>query len=198
MHARRQADPHFSWEQLCADVAKTPESRRALRSYFAKKAIEDRAAENLRVLEDLFRLHVGEPCLVFAGSNAMARDVSRRFLIPCLLSHCRKRERAEVLRGLEEGVYPALVANQVLDEGVDLPAVKVAVVIGGSSSARQAQQRLGRILRRTGGIRAVLYEVVCRDTNEEGRSRQRRNSEAYAGTKHRRKPGGTAGESGRC
>lgn len=198
MHARRQADPHFSWEQLCADVAKTPESRRALRSYFAKKAIEDRAAEKLRVLEDLFRLHVGEPCLVFAGSNAMARDVSRRFLIPCLLNHCRKQERAEVLRGLEEGVYPALVANQVLDEGVDLPAVKVAVVIGGSSSARQAQQRLGRILRRSGGMRAVLYEVVCRDTNEEGRSRQRRNSEAYAGTKHRRKPGGTAGESGRC
>ncbi|MFO0819028.1 MAG: DEAD/DEAH box helicase family protein [Pirellulales bacterium] len=202
MAERRKTEPKFSWEDLCADVAKTPESRRALRAYFAKKAIEDRAEEKLRILEDLFRLHVGEPCLVFAGSNAMARDVSRRFLIPCLLNHCGKKERIEVLRGIETGVYPALVANQVLDEGVDLPAVKVAVVLGGSSSTRQAQQRLGRILRRERGLRATLYEVVCADTKEAERSRKRRSSDAYAGTKHRRKPpgggGGAQGEVGGC
>lgn len=202
MAERRKTDPHFSWEQLCADVARTPESRHALRSYFAKQAIEDRAAEKLRVLEDLFRLHVGEPCLVFAGSNAMARDVSRRFLIPCLLNHCRKAERIEVLRGLENGAYPALVANQVLDEGVDLPAVKVAIVLGGTSSARQAQQRLGRILRRSGNSRAVLYEVVCGQTHEAQRSRRRRDSEAFEGTRHRRRrgtsPGRSAGEEPRC
>ena len=190
MYERRKTEPDFDWEKLCADAAKTPESRRALRSYQAKKAIEDRAEEKLRILEDLFRLHVGEPCLIFAGSNAMARDVSRRFLIPCLLSHCRKQERAEVLRGIETGDYPALVANQVLDEGVDLPTVKVAVVLGGSSSTRQAQQRLGRVLRRSGNIRAVLYEIVCSDTNEEGRSRRRRKSEAFERTKNRRAPGG--------
>ena len=116
----------------------------AARRIGPRPAIEDRAAEKLRVLEDLFRLHAGSRTIVFAGSNAMAREVSRRFLIPCLLSHCRKKERLEVLRGLEEGGYPALVANQVLDEGVDLPAAKVAIVLGGKASTRQAKQRLGR------------------------------------------------------
>ena len=109
-----------------------------------------------------------------------------RFLIPCLLNHCKGSERQEVLRGFEEGRYPALVANRVLDEGVDLPEVKVAVVIGGTASSRQAKQRLGRVLRKAGNARATLYEVVCTDTNEESRSRRRRKSDAYEGTRHRR------------
>jgi superfamily II DNA or RNA helicase len=183
---RRQEDPHFTWENLCAESGSTPEARRALKAYHAKKSIEDRAEEKLRVLEDLFRLHAGDPCLIFAGSNAMARDVSRRFLIPCLLNHCGKKERLEVLQGLEAGTYHALVANQVLDEGVDLPAVKVAVVIGGTASSRQAKQRLGRILRKSGNARAVLYEIVSAGTNEERRSRQRRTSDAFGKTRHRR------------
>jgi superfamily II DNA or RNA helicase len=116
----------------------------------------------------------------------MAREISLRFLIPCLLNHCGKHERREVLEGLEDGSYPALVANQVLDEGVDLPLVNVAVVVGGSASSRQAKQRLGRILRKSGNRKAVLYEVVSSDTNENIRSRRRRSSDAYRGTRHRR------------
>jgi superfamily II DNA or RNA helicase len=180
---RRQDNPSYSWQDLCSETGKTPEARQAIRAYYAKKSIEDRAEEKVRVLEDLFRLHAGQACLVFAGSNAMARDVSRRFLIPCLLNHCGKKERLDVLQGLADGTYPALVANQVLDEGVDLPEVKVAVVIGGTASSRQAKQRLGRVLRKRGGARAVLYEIVCADTNEEKRSRLRRGSDAYQGTR---------------
>jgi superfamily II DNA or RNA helicase len=109
--ARRKGQPDFDWQDLCADAGISPEARRALRAFHAKTAIEDRAAEKLRVLEDLFRLHAGSRTIVFAGSNAMAREVSRRFLIPCLLSHCGKKERLEVLGGFEDGTYPALVAN---------------------------------------------------------------------------------------
>ena len=188
VHQRRREDPNFTWKDVCAETGTTPAARAALKAYRARQAIEDRAEEKLRVLEDLFRLHVGEPCLIFAGSNAMAREVSRRFLIPCLLSHCGKKERIDVLEGLSDGSYPALVANQVLDEGVDLPEVKVAIVIGGTSSSRQAKQRLGRILRRRGNLRARLYEIVCADTKDEQRSRDRRRSDAFGRTKHRRKP----------
>jgi superfamily II DNA or RNA helicase len=107
-------------------------------------------------------------------------------LVPCLLNHCGKRERREILSGFEQGVYAAIVANRVLDEGVDLPEAKVAIVIGGTASTRQARQRLGRVLRKCGHARAVLYEVVCVDTSEEGRSRKRRRNDAYARIRHRR------------
>ena len=182
---QRKTNRTYAWEDLCKDTGKDPAARHALKAYLAKKAVEDRAEEKLRVLEDLFRLHVGSTVIIFAGSNAMARDVSRRFLLPCLLNHCGKKERQDILDGLRDRTYPALVANQVLDEGVDLPEAKVAVVIGGQASTKQAKQRLGRILRKSGNQLATLYEVVCAETGEENRSRKRRRTDAYEGTRHR-------------
>ncbi|MFM7862779.1 MAG: helicase-related protein, partial [Planctomycetaceae bacterium] len=187
VYARRQENPGFTWEDVCSSSAASQEARQALKAFYAKKSIEDRAEEKLKTLEDLFRLHAGERCIVFAGSNAMARDVSLRFLVPCLLSHCGRKERLEILEGFAAGDYPVIVANQVLDEGIDVPAAKVAIVIGGLGSSRQARQRLGRVLRRRGDETAVLYEVVCAGTKDEERSRQRRRHESFRGV--RRKPG---------
>lgn len=183
---RRRTEKSYGWQDLCAESGKDPEARRAQKAFYFRKSIEDKASEKLRVLEDLFRLHAGERVIVFAGSNAMAIEVSRRFLAPTLLSHTRKKERLAVLEGFSSGLLPVLVANQVLDEGVDVPEAKVAVVIGGLASTRQAKQRLGRILRKKGDQRAVLYEVVTADTREEERSRTRRKSDAYERTVHRR------------
>ncbi len=176
---RRKYDPEYDWQTLCSESGRDPGARSAMQAFHAKCSIEDRAAEKLRIIEDLFRLHVGEPVIVFCGSNAMARDVSTRFLIPCLLSHCRKRERQEILDGLRDGRYPALVANRVLDEGVDLPEVNVAIVIGGGSGTRQAIQRLGRVLRKNAFGRACFYEIVTAGTRDEQRSRDRRRDDAF-------------------
>lgn len=180
---RRKKDPLYTWQNACADSARDPLARRALRAFRFKSAIEDRAEEKLRVLEDLFRLHPHERILIFAGSNTMAMDISRRFLLPVLLHYSRKDERQAMLAGLADGHFRALVANQVLDEGIDLPEVKIAIVVGGLASTRQAKQRLGRILRKSGSARAVLYEIVCIETREKERSKQRQQSDAYAGTR---------------
>ena len=184
--ARRKDLPGYRWRDLCKESGKDPQARHAQKAYYLKQSIEDRAAEKLRVLEDIFRLHYGQQILVFAGSNAMAIEVSKRFLAPTILSHTRKRERLAVLEGFAKGHFPVLVANRVLDEGVDVPEAKVAVVIGGQGSSRQAKQRLGRVLRRSGSARATLYEVVCENTKEVLRSRKRRRSDAYQRTIHRR------------
>jgi superfamily II DNA or RNA helicase len=186
MIQRKEEYPSFEWQDLMAETGKDPDARAAQQAFYFMKSIQERAVEKFRVLEDVFRLHMGTPIIIFTGSNVMARDISKRFLIPCLLNHCGKKERLEILDGFRDGVYPALVANRVLDEGVDLPEAKVAVVLGGFASIRQAIQRLGRILRKTGYKRGILYEVVCQDTSEVIRSRQRRRSDAYEGTRHRR------------
>ncbi len=184
--SRRKETPGYTWQDLCRETGKDPQARHAQKAYYLKKSVEDRAVEKLRVLEDIFRLHYGQQILVFAGSNAMAVEVSKRFLVPTILSHTRKRERLAVLEGFAKGQFTVLVANRVLDEGVDVPEAKVAVVIGGQASTRQATQRLGRVLRRSGSSRATLYEVVCEDTKEVERSRKRRQGDAYERTVHRR------------
>lgn len=180
---RRAENPKYRWEDVCKDAGRDPRARQALTAFHAKHAIETRAAEKFRVLEDLFRLHAHEQVLVFTGSNRMAMEVSCRFLIPMIINQIGKRERQAILEGFEARRFRAIVANQVLDEGIDVPAAKVAVVLGGFSSPRQAKQRLGRILRKTGQITAVLYEVVCQETREELKSRTRRRSDAFDGTR---------------
>ena len=184
--SRRQEQPGYGWRDLCKESGKDPQARHAQKAYYLKQSIENRAAEKLRVLEDIFRLHHGQQILVFAGSNAMAIEVSERFLVPTILSHTRKRERLAVLGDFAKGRFSVLVANRVLDEGVDVPEAKVAVVIGGQASTRQATQRLGRVLRRSGRTRATLYEVVCENTKDVERSRKRRRGDAYERTLHRR------------
>jgi len=182
---RRKELPGYTWRNLCAESGRDPQARSAQRAYYLKQSIENRAAEKLRVLEDIFRLHKGQQILVFAGSNTMAIEVSRRFLVPTILSHTRKRERLTVLEAFADARFTVLVANRVLDEGIDVPKAKVAVVIGGQGSTRQAKQRLGRVLRKSGSARATLYEVVCENTKEVIRSRKRRKSDAYQRTVHR-------------
>jgi superfamily II DNA or RNA helicase len=71
------------------------------------------------------------------------------------------------------------VTGQVLDEGVDIPAASVGIILAGTGSTRQHVQRLGRLLRRHGDKQALLLEVVTRGTVEEFTSERRRQHHAY-------------------
>ena len=63
----------------------------------------------------------------------------------------------------------------MLNEGVDVPEANVAVVLSGSGSVREHVQRLGRILRKKDGKRAILYELVTasneRDVHQRAEAR---------------------------
>jgi superfamily II DNA or RNA helicase len=177
--ARRREEPGFEWTEMARRSRGDPEAREILRRWRRKQAIVNRSSEKLRVLEDIFRLHPDEPCVVFTASNRMALDVSARFLIPAITAHSDKHERNRVLDGFASGRIRALAACQVLNEGWDAPAVKVGVVLGGDKGVREAVQRLGRLLRRSGDRTARLYEVVLQETPEVARASRRGRTDAY-------------------
>ena len=52
----------------------------------------------------------------------------------------------------------------------------------GSSGVREHVQRLGRILRQKPGKRAVLYELIAKDTGEQMVKERRRRHDAYKGS----------------
>jgi Helicase conserved C-terminal domain len=70
------------------------------------------------------------------------------------------RARAEVFDLFATGELQVLAAPRVLDEGVDVPAADVAVIIGASRSRRQIVQRMGRVLRRKADGRHARFVVV--------------------------------------
>jgi superfamily II DNA or RNA helicase len=183
--ARRRRDAAgraFDWAHDLAKRSRTdPEAKDILRSYHRKLALVHRSTEKLRVLEDILRLHPSEQCVVFTASNRMALDVSARFLIPALTSHSDKRERNAVLDRFAAGRYRGLAACQVLNEGWDAPAVKIGIVLGGEGGTREAVQRLGRLLRRSDGRPALMYEVVVEESPDVARARRRSGTDAYQG-----------------
>lgn len=61
----------------------------------------------------------------------------------------------------ESGELQGLVAIRCLDEGVDIPAIKTAVILASTSNHRQFIQRRGRILRpHPDKEQAVLYDTI--------------------------------------
>lgn len=170
----------FDWVRDLASRARTdPEAKAILRAWRRKLTLVNRSAEKLRVLEDILRLHSGDQVVIFTASNRMALEVSARFLIPALTAHSDKRERNRVLDLFGRGELRALAACEVLNEGWDAPALKVGVVLGGEKGLREAVQRLGRLLRKTGDRAARLYEVVVQESPDVARTRRRERADAY-------------------
>jgi superfamily II DNA or RNA helicase len=128
----------------------------------------------LSALEKLLRENIHEQILVFTESNDTVYEISRRDLIPALTHETKAAERKRLLEAFRQRDYHAIVTSKVLNEGVDVPEAKIAIVLGGTSSAREYIQRLGRVLRKTGSREAVLYEVIARDTVDAGRAQRRR------------------------
>ena len=70
-------------------------------------------------------------------------------------------ERENLRRKFESGELQGLVAIRCLDEGIDIPAIKTAVILASSSNPRQFIQRRGRILRpHPGKKQATLYDAI--------------------------------------
>ena len=167
------------WAQFVMRSARSPEGRRAMAAFRRQRELALCAPAKLDFVEHLLTRHRHERALLFTQDNATCYAVSRRFLIPAITHQTKIKERSELLAGLADGRYGALVTSKVLNEGVDIPEAAVAIVISGSGSVREHVQRLGRILRQKDGKQAILYELVTGGTGEEFTSERRREHVAY-------------------
>ena len=61
------------------------------------------------------------------------------------------KERMDILDKLERGLLKAVIALQILDEGVDIPPLKNAIILSSTGNPRQFIQRRGRVLRKWDG-----------------------------------------------
>ena len=61
----------------------------------------------------------------------------------------------------EPKAYKVLVAMKCLDEGVDVPSIRIAFIMASTSNPRQYIQRRGRLLRRyPGKDKAIIYDFI--------------------------------------
>jgi superfamily II DNA or RNA helicase len=71
-------------------------------------------------------------------------------------------EREYLLHNFDKGIYNILVAIKCLDEGVDVPSTRNAILMCSSGNPKEYIQRRGRVLRRfPGKNKAVIYDFTA-------------------------------------
>jgi hypothetical protein len=85
--------------------------------------------------------------LLFTQDNATAFEISRRFLLPIITHETRVRERSEILAGLADGSYGAVVTSKVLNEASTSRRRASRSSCRAARPVREHVQRLGRVLR---------------------------------------------------
>jgi superfamily II DNA or RNA helicase len=161
-----EAAPGASWSDFVVSASKSDTGRRALAAWRRSRMIVRYPAEKRRVVNDLILRHRDARILVFAADNTTAYAVAREHLVQPITCDIGAAERSRALDRFAKGELRILVSARVLNEGIDVPAADVAIVVGGSQGSREYVQRVGRVLRPSEGKEAVVYDLVCRGTFE--------------------------------
>jgi superfamily II DNA or RNA helicase len=70
-------------------------------------------------------------------------------------------ERQFLLKQFTDTIYQVLIAMRCLDEGVDIPSARMAILMASSGNPREHIQRIGRVLRNyPGKDNAIIYDII--------------------------------------
>ena len=173
-HHYQDLVPGGSWSDFMRWAARTLQGREAVAAWHrARKVLALTQAKN-EMLAALLRRHRDSRVLVFTPDKDSAYRISREHLIMPITADIQRREREEMLGAFREGGIRALVSARVLNEGFDVPAAEVGIIVGGALGEREHTQRVGRLLRPADGKRAVIYELVSRGTIEVAQAKRRK------------------------
>ena len=164
--------PEDFQQKLIFMSARDPEARAAMLAWREARNIAMNAPAKYAEIEQLLHRHADDKVLLFSEYNAVVDELSRRFCIPSITYKTPTEERRTILERFRTGQYTKLASGRVLNEGVDVPDCRIAIIVSGNSTKREYIQRLGRILRPKVG-QAILYELVSTGTTEEDMAKRR-------------------------
>ena len=165
--------PEDFQQKLIFLSARDPEARTAMLAWREARQIAMNAPAKYSEIERLLHKHAADQVLLFSEYNPVVDQISRRFCLPSITYKTPTEERRTILDRFRTGQYTKLVTGRVLNEGVDVPDCRVAIIVSGNSTKREYIQRLGRILRPKEG-EALLYELVTTGTTEEEMAKRRK------------------------
>ncbi len=167
------------WQRFIQETSRSRDGRAAFQSYREQRRLALAAPAKLQLLEKLLQAHRHDRMLIFTYDNATVYQIARQYLVPAITHQTKTKERKQILDGFQRGDYSVIVTSRVLNEGVDIPAANIGIVLSGSGTVTEHVQRLGRLLRKHGDKQALLIEVVTRGTVEEFITERRRQHHAY-------------------
>ncbi len=108
------------------------------------------AKEEIRHLEYILQL-INTSCLTSVGSGKASKFTATEDI----------QERMQLIDSFNKGYIEYLVAIRCLDEGINIPSIRSALILSSNDNYREFVQRRGRILRLyEGKEKAHIYDVI--------------------------------------
>jgi len=106
--------------------------------------------QEIRHLEYMLKL-INNTCLLSTGSGKASKFTATEGI----------DERMQLIDSFNKGYIEYLVAIRCLDEGINIPSIKSALILSSNDNYREFVQRRGRILRQySGKDKACIYDVI--------------------------------------
>jgi superfamily II DNA or RNA helicase len=149
---------------------------REIRAMNNRKSLLSFADEKIQALVQIAKANPNKRILVFGGSIAAINwlaEILQKQGIAARAYHSKLSIEDEESVSANEFAswgkdYNVLLAVQKLDEGVDVPDAKIAVMLASGKGDLQMIQRTGRIMRPSASNEpAQLYLVIAAETSEE-------------------------------
>lgn len=167
------AHPNADIATLLRGLAASPSGRRALRDRARAEELASFPTAKRALVRELLARHRADRTLVFTAHCENAYQVAVDNLVPVITGETQARERLDVLARFREGKVRAIISARVLNEGIDVPDARVAIIVAGVHGAREHVQRIGRVLRPAPGKEALVYELVTSATSDARRAYRR-------------------------
>ena len=121
--------------------------------------------ENGRAEDNEYHLieHAIDRTVKILGMNGLGMKISR------ITYRESSQERKAIIDEFNDGEIDGIVAISCLDEGVDIPSIRTAIIMSSSDNPREYIQRRGRVLRQyPGKDHADIYDfvVIPRDLDD--------------------------------
>ena len=70
-------------------------------------------------------------------------------------------ERQNIIKNFKEGSCQMLLGLKCLDEGIDIPNARIAIILASSTNPREYIQRVGRVIRQSPNKDiSIIYDVI--------------------------------------
>ncbi len=161
----------FVAEAHCTEVRIPLPGELQVQYELAEKRQQGRiAAENpfkMGVVGELLERHADDKVLIIGMYLDQLETAARLFEAPLITGKTRNEERDLLYEKFRNGEIRVLTVSKVANFSINLPDANVAIQISGTFGSRQEEaQRLGRILRPSGG-EAHFYSLVTHNSREQ-------------------------------
>lgn len=136
-----------------------------MRTIQARKAFINNHPKKIEIAREIINARHFSKIITFSNSIKMAESIGIGYVYSGKDSKKKGRMTIEEFSKLSNGV---LNSSQRANEGLDIPNLSIAIMLGIDSSKIKATQRVGRVVRAEGDWKkAEIFNLIIKDSAEE-------------------------------